>query len=170
MRAITRVVHEIFRQQNDLPRNCAIEARSLLIGNINKQAFLFRSYSESYRKWKTNQGYALRFWILEGDVLSNIRYFRYRRAGASEQDPGGRKGGVMWMAGIPGGVYDSGGKNWSGGGPPMQIALYARFNEFGTAKTPARPVFTPTALQYKKQGYLLKQGGKTLVRIKDKWK
>ncbi|RLA02600.1 MAG: hypothetical protein DRQ42_00220 [Gammaproteobacteria bacterium] len=166
--AISRTVKEIFRQQNNLPRSCAIEARNLLIGNINKQSFLYQSYSKAYRKWKIKMGYPLIYWRLRGDLANNIRFFR-KSAALTSMDPSGRKGGVSWMAGVPGGIYDSGGKNWSGSGAPTQIALYARVNEYGNSKVPARPLFRPTALQYKK-AYLPKQGMRSLLRIRGKWR
>lgn len=104
--------------------------------------------SERYYKWKLKYGMSPeKYWVLYGDLLLNVRYWK-KRAG--------------WFAGVPAGVKDSGGKSWRSSGrsssrksgKKKEIAAYGWIMEgSGTGDPqfhgrggvhPPRPVFEPT--------------------------
>lgn len=161
VRAIKRVVTQVKTQRRIMPRRCAMEAVQLLRGNINKQAFSpYVSYTKKYAKWKRQQGRPSMFWKLTGDLIQAIRVHRITQ--------------TAWMAGISGSAMDSGGKSY-GKGRRVPIGMYARILEYGGnfgsgGKHPKRPVFVPTAHQYRTGGMMMKQADRSFKVIGSKWR
>ena len=164
-KAIKRVILQIRSETRNMPRRCSHDAVSLLRGNINKQVFApYAPYSERYRKWKSERGYPLIFWKLKGDLIMAIKSHRITSGMGQE---------VQYLAGISSTAYDSGAKDYYGRGPRKRIAEYARILEFGGSfgkggNHPARPLFRPTARQYR-HGAMINQGVKSLRNIANKW-
>jgi hypothetical protein len=152
--ALGKTAEEYEKQANDLPKRCAEEFQLLLIKNITTQAFPWvASRSQRYKDWKMQRVGHLKHWILDGDLLGAITHWK-------ESD--------AWIAGIPSGIFDRGGKNYSGGAP-MEIAIYARSLEYGEGTQPARPLFGPSTEQYEKTK-MPEQIEKTAKEIESKWK
>ncbi len=162
LRAIKRTMYQIHAQRRIMPRRCANEASQLLRGNINKQAFTpYTRYTKRYAKWKREQGYPSMFWKLSGDLIRAIRVHRVAH--------------TEWFAGISDSAMDSGGKSY-GKGRRVPIGMYANILEYGgkfpqvNQEHPPRPVFVPTAQQYRKGGLMLKQADKSFKKIASKWR
>lgn len=115
----------------------------LLHINILSQKYAgnYYHYNKKYEEWKRSRGSEDRFWILSGDLLGALTIWKKR---------------FGWIAGIPAGVMDRGGKNYTGKGPPTYIGAYARILEYGgifyEQIHPPRPVFRPTFEEYKASG------------------
>jgi hypothetical protein len=115
----------------------------LLVLNILSQKYSgsYSAYNPLYEAWKRNNSSDMRFWILAGDLIDSLTIWKTKTG---------------WTAGIPAGVVDSGGKNFTGTGSPKYIAAYARILEYGgTFKGQThspRPVFAPTFKEYLQMG------------------
>ena len=151
--------------EDDLPRICATDFSNLLVSNIVTQKYAggYEPLHGFYANWKQLYGKLDGFWQLMGDLLKAIGPFKLGKA--------------TWMGGIPEGVMDSGGKSIRGKGDygkPKPIAMYARVLEYGLShpeagEHPARPLFGPTTLEYKKKGWPIR-GKQSLRRVADKWR
>lgn len=100
-------------------------------------------YVPKYKKWK-NKFYAGKpVWELKGDLAGNLRAFSVPKLGGSGRD---------WVAGVPDGVMDSGGKslNATGSGKRKEIAYYGAINEA------VRPLFKPITNEYASSGWTQK--------------
>lgn len=159
-RAVKRTVRQIFVQRRNMPRRCALEATQVLRGNINKQAYApYQSYTDKYAKWKRQHGYPNMFWKLSGDLIRNIKTHRISH--------------TEWMAGISDSAMGVRG-HYSGNLKRYPIAKYARVLEYGGnfgrgGRHPARPVFRPTAKDYRRS-LMPKQADKSLGIIASKWR
>jgi hypothetical protein len=146
----------LFYGKDEVPRRMAVKAQQEIIAAIVTQKYASRYVpygttvgSERYLKWKriygTGSGKSA-YWQLWGDLLRAITMWKERYAGRH----------YGYMAGIPKGVMDTGGKSWfttiskAGAtkiGDPKPVAFYARVLEFGGNFGPGgkhhpRPVFT----------------------------
>ena len=157
----------------EMPRDMALDCQRQLISNIVSQKYVGewgtgRAYHPRYRVWKEQYGRAggMKFWILWGDLLKNIKVFKENYVG--------RHWG--WKAGIQASAMDTGGKSWLGMGQrgrSKPIAWYARILEYGGVfgeggTHPPRPVFGPTLRDFHKE-----EGPKYLsqaaIRILRQW-
>jgi len=159
---------------NEMPKRGATKFLLLLKSNIISQRYssLYNSLSPGYAEWK---GELDKFWLLKGDFLRSLSAFRSNQsAGILEF------GGGQWMAGVPAGVRDSGGKSWfyprssdkQKKHGSRSIATYAYYGEFGHGgknPQPARPIFVPTLIEYEKDGWP-KQGDDALKYIGRQWR
>ena len=153
--AVNRVDNSVYIAAKQLPYKMALECADLLRRNISTGAIAVPgNYSRKYIEYKQLMVGHQRPWILFGDVLATITVFRH--------DDG-------FMAGIPAGRLDRGEKGWYGTGAPSHIAAYAYANEYGEGNTPERPVFRPTAAQYK-GSRVQSHIDKTKIEIKRHWK
>lgn len=143
MSAIAKVKVAVRTRARNIGYQMGIDYLALVHLNIVNQKYSgsYQNYNPVYRDWKAKQGADLRFWILKGDLLAALTVWRTRRG---------------WTAGIPAGILDSGGKNYTGEGEPSYIAAYARIMEWGGSfqgqDHPARSVFTPTLEEYRRAG------------------
>lgn len=162
VQALHRIDAIVTIQKNQLPYECSIDYKNLVIQNILTQKFAttYRPYSPRYAKWKTQQMLGgSHFWRLYGDLLKSISAFRTSDG---------------WMGGIPAGAMDSGGKSWfstrgSLKGAAKSIAMYAKVMEHGLNRHPARPVFGPTAQEYRQSGYKVR-ASRSLGKIRFGWR
>lgn len=134
----------------ELPRRASLQFVNKLAVAISTEKYSagYAQYHPQYRNWKA-QWASIGWWKIKGDLLASLTTW---------MSPYKTKGG--WMAGIPGGVMDSGGKSWwyrgLGGknkGKRKKIAMIATTGEFGGnfgkgGTHPARPVFQPTMDDY----------------------
>ena len=141
----------------EMPRDMAIHCQRNLVAAVVSQKYVgewggaARQYHPRYRVWKETYGRAggMKFWVLWGDLLRNIKVFKQKYIG--------RHWG--WMAGVQAGVMDQGGKSWRGRGRkgvPKPIAWYGRILEWGGefgegGYHPPRPVFGPTLRDFHKE-------------------
>lgn len=133
--ATNKITNVVYNASKRLPYRMAIAYAELLRRNITTGVMpTYPPYHPKYAEYKTLMVGHLKPWQLFGDVLANITVFRH---------------GKGFMGGIPAGKMDRGGKGWYGTGKPSSIAAYARANEFGQGKTPARPIFRPTFENFK---------------------
>ncbi|MDY0324787.1 MAG: hypothetical protein RBQ87_01270 [Candidatus Cloacimonadaceae bacterium] len=145
-----------------LSYNNAASFRAMLLRNILTQKFAttYAPYSPRYAEWKTQKMLlGSHFWKLFGDVLENITLHR-------------RNDG--WFAGIPEGIYDSGGKSWFATktnrvGKKKPVSMYAIVMEEGLNSHPARPMFGPTLDEYA-AGEWIRQAEQSLKRINEAWR
>ena len=135
-RAVDRVANTVHSMSKRFPYQMALSYADLLRKNLTTGRFsaAYPPYSLRYAEYKRIMVGHLRPWQLFGDVLRSITVFKH---------------GPGFMGGIPAGLFDKGGKGWYGTGSPSAIAAYARANEFGEGRTPARPLFRPTFEQFK---------------------
>lgn len=143
MRAIEKVRRAVRIRAQNIGYQMSLDYSNLLIVNILSQKYSsnYAPYHPLYESWKRDQTAENKYWVLMGDLLSEITVWRTRNG---------------WMAGIPSGVTDSGGKNYTRTGPPKYIAAYARIMEYGgvfrgQTHLP-RPLFGPTFEEYKRAG------------------
>jgi hypothetical protein len=142
LRSLDKLEVAVANLQSKLPFRCAVDVSHRLRENIIKQTYIYPDYEEHYESWKMARVGDTGFWNLYGDLLRSITVFRQ---------------GSHWVAGVPPGVKDSGGKNWSGKGGKKEIGMYGWVMEFGGNYTasgggdhPARPLFNPTLREYMK--------------------
>ncbi|MHA2265879.1 MAG: hypothetical protein ACXAEN_26095 [Candidatus Thorarchaeota archaeon] len=162
MRALQALEKESAKLEKELPRRNAIDYQHLLHKNISSGANIPHvPYSERYAKWKRDYGLYQDVWQLNQYLLNAITFWK-------DDDN-------QWRAGIPAGVYDSGGTSWYGAGDrgaAKPIAMYAKVVEYGLwhgrEGYKARPVFGPTKEEYAKEGYL-KRGERALSQLGAKW-
>jgi hypothetical protein len=141
-----------FWGKDEIPRRMAVKAHQEVIAAIVTQKYAGRYVpygttpgSERYKKWKLIYGSGSgksAYWQLWGNLLRNITFWKERFGGTHHG----------WMAGIPKGAMDTGGKSWfttlgSVKGVAKPIAFYARVLEFGGrfgvgGTHHPRPVFT----------------------------
>lgn len=171
VRGVNGVNKEVHRQAEDLPRKNSIDYVMLLIRNIQTQKFsgTYAPYNPRYAEWKSQYGKRQGFHQLAGDLVNALRSFRIvsTRSGVT----------AAYMGGITQGITDSGGKSWFGEGNKgknKSISMYARVSEFGGnfgrgGVHPARPVFTPTALEYDDGGRNIRSK-ETVSKIKNRWR
>lgn len=156
--SLKAVKRKAFIAAEDLPFKCAIDFRDLLIRNITSQKYSsgYPKYSKEYAKWKSETARAgNKFWVLGGDLLRSLSFFKVKDG---------------WMSGIPPGVRDSGGKSMYGkGGRPVLISVYGRFMELGRRGQEPRELFKPTTNEYAK-GPWQKRGRESLKIIARGWK
>jgi hypothetical protein len=151
---LSRAEHYI---KDEMQRQCARDFSQLVIGNIMEGKYGAASpamppYHPRYALWK-HARYPEHTWILKGDLLKNIHYFKVA-------------GG--WAGGIRAGLMDSGGKSWLGwgNGPSKEIAWYGRILEYGKKK---RPVFTPTTDEFAQERWI-QIGERNLRQITEAWR
>ena len=150
----------------DLPKRLSLKYVEKLRTDISNQTYsgLYPAYNPRYADWKQKVGASLKFWELYGDLYYALQTY--------EEDKG-------WFAGIPEGVYDSGGKSWFGEGnlgEPKPIAMYGwmmewgfRAGRLGAGNHPARPLFQP-ALSSFAVDKAQTMGVESLFMIGDRWK
>jgi len=161
MRATYQLERIALREKNDLPLRCSVEMTNIIRNRVWTQRMPTPTpYVDRYKKWKMEHGLFQIYWALFGDFVGALQPFKVQ-------------GG--WKAGIPSGVYDSGGKSWYGqGGKRKPIAMYAYVMEFGGhygrgGYHPPRPLFGPAMDEYKQYG-LPRQINVSRKKIKDGWK
>jgi len=142
--------------EDEMQRLCAVELSHKQIGNImgGRRFGSYPQYNERYAAWKAKY-FPGPYWILAGDLVRNIRVFPFSKGGT----------GRDWMAGIPSGVYDRGGKSWFGAGnvgAPKPIAMYGKKAE------ELRPMFKPTQDRYAANDWK-NRGEQALGEIKKGW-
>lgn len=143
MTAIANTKAAVRVRAKNIGYQMGIDYLQLLAKNVYSQKYAgtYSPYHPTYREWKAGLGGDMRFHILGGDFLRSLMVWRDKRG---------------WKAGVPAGVLDSGGKNYTGKGAPTYVAAYARIFEWGgTFKGqvhPPRPVFTPTLVEYRADG------------------
>jgi len=159
--AIAKVRSAVYVRAKNIGYQLGVDYLKLVYLNIVNQRYSagYEPYSEKYGKWKSKRGPESRFWILSGDLLQALSMWK--------------KGKFGWVSGIPAGILDSGGKNYSGLGKPTYIGAYGRIMEYGGSFEgqvhPARPVFGPTLEEYKKSG-ALKRLKESRTIIKRNWR
>jgi hypothetical protein len=169
IRALTRVSKQVRRSRQAVPREMAIKFTNTVLTNITSQKFVHtwssraQRYNPKYQIWKRRYGKGGGFWVLWGDLISSITYF---------------KAGDGWMSGVPSGAMDSGGKSWFGKGDqgePKPLAMIARLLEKGGnagrgGKHPKRPVFGPTLVEFRTDG--ARETGRKYLRttIRGAWR
>lgn len=122
-----------------------------------KYANSYKAYSTTYATWKVEEyGSTGGFWKLSGDLLRSLHVYNPENA--------------LVIAGVPGGVLDSGGKSYAGG-KKKHIAMYGAVMEEGLRDSragvhPARPVFEPVFKSFTASQSLAQRG--TMWRIGDK--
>jgi hypothetical protein len=163
MDALDRVKKTAHKEIEDtMQRDCATQFRFRLINNMvgNKFSSRFVPLTKRYAAWKANvyKGYQ-QFWMLGGDLMKNLQVFKDRY---DKQDG--------WMAGIPAGAMDRGGKNWKMNAAPRDISRYARAGEFGGKYQEERPMFRYTQDEFIDDGSLDQFGKAALQRIKLQWR
>ena len=154
--------------QTEMPKRGAIRFLTLLKSNVISQRYgsTYKPLNKQYDEWKGTVG---KFWFLKGDFLRTLSVFVY--------NPWGKIG---WMAGVPQGAKDSGGKSWfyprdsekQNKYGPRSIPTYAYYGEFGHKgkhPQPPRPIFFPTLVDYKRDEWP-KQGDETLKYIGRQWR
>jgi len=158
---------------NHMQRKSATDFTHLIIRNIMNQRYAsgYQEYNDRYREWLVARGYDLRFWVLRYDLVRNIHIFYFPNKTNSK--------GRDYMAGIPSGITDSGGKSWFGVGArrhgnPKSIAMYAHILEFGKGpgpggQHPPRPMFQPTMQEYADSGWITR-GQEALNHIGMGWR
>ncbi len=126
-----------------------------------------RRYSPRYDWWKhVTAGSSGNFWNLYGDLIARLQVFRVD--------------GNNYMAGVPDGLFDSGGKSWFDEGSrkigkPKPIAMYGNVLEFGlkgggkAGNHPARPTFEPALVNfaYNESPQI---GDEMLLKVSGVWK
>jgi len=133
--ATNKVTNQVYNSSKRLPYRMAIAYAEMLRRNIATGTMpTYPPYHPKYAEYKYLMVGHLKPWQLFGDVLANISVFKH---------------GDGFMGGIPAGRWDKGEKGWHGTGKPSAIAAYARANEFGQGRTPARPIFRPTFANFK---------------------
>lgn len=150
----------------DITYRSAVDFQHLVIFNITSQKFAGGwTYSEKYKGWKAKQDVGMDFWKLYGDLVSNIKLFRV-------PGPFGR---VQWVTGVdPSAIAGKSSQMYGKRQKREKVATYARWLEYGRpgrgegGMQPPRPVFSPTMLEYRREGFL-KQGERSLKRIGDSW-
>lgn len=166
LQALSRLETQAQRSKDDLPRLQATDYVHLLHRNIMAQKYLpqWPRYSKRYAEWKAKVGAINKgYWRLFDSLLNNLTVWRVLS---------GRAGERAWKGGIPAHVLDKGGTSWYGTGemgPPKPIAMYARVNEFGDDRHPARPLFVPTKEEYEGKGFP-ERGERELRRLANEWK
>ncbi len=163
----------------EMQRRSAIDFSHLVIRNIMNQRYVStwsargREYNDRYRQWLVSRGYDMRFWLLRYDLVRSVQVFYF----PNKTNPKGRD----FMAGIPSGIMDAGGKGWFGEGArrytrsrPKSIAMYAKILEFGKGpgpggQHPPRPVFQPTMKEYAESGWITR-GKEALNQIGMGWR
>jgi len=163
MAALKRVERRaVFWVEDEMQRLCAIELSHQIIANIYGAKYGASPvpnppYHPRYARWKRQYFPEKMPWRLKNDLVANIRAFPV---------PTIRGIGKDWMAGVPEGVFDSGGKSWLGMGdigPAKSIAMYGKKAE------EKRPLFEPTQDEYAK-GPWLEKGEQTLRTIAEGWR
>jgi hypothetical protein len=155
MKALTRLELKAKRLESQHPFSCANDYQVLVKKNLLTQKFAltYPPYSERYARWKSEtMRMGSHFWMLFGDLFRAITVFKI-----------GKKD---WMAGVPSRIFDKGGKSMfgmAGTGKPKRIAMY------GSVVEKKRPLFSPTADEYKKTGWP-KQGERDLRELGRQWR
>jgi len=158
MLALAKLKAQAMIQRDDMQYHSAVGFHQLLIYNLAHERFksggfgfgAYAPYVSRYAAWKGSTG---GFWILEGDLVSNIVKRKMGR-------PRG------WAVGVNN-VMDSGGKSWlkprGQHGERKSIGMYAEINE------ERRPLFRPTREEYAKDLWP-KEGEKSLKKIGNQWR
>jgi len=158
MLALAKVKAQATIQRDDMQYHSAIEFHQLLIYNLSHERFKgggfgfgrYAPYDPRYAAWK---GSTSGFWILGGDLVSNI----------VKRKIGRPKG---WAVGVND-VLDSGGKSWlkerGKAGKRKSIGMYAKVNE------ERRPLFRPTREEFAKDLWP-REGEKSLKKIGNQWR
>lgn len=127
-----------FWGKNETPRRMAVKAHQEVYAAIVTQKYAGRYVpygttpgSVRYLKWKHIYGVGAgksAYWQLWGDLLRSITFWKETFGGTH----------YGWMAGIPKGIMDAGGKSWFNTmksshitSRPKPVAFYARVLEFG---------------------------------------
>ncbi len=166
MLALAKVKAQAIIQRDDMQYHSAVGFHHLLINNLVHERFKgggfgfgsYAPYNPRYAAWK---GSSSGFWILDGDLVSNI----------VKRKMGRPKGWAVGVNDVP----DSGKKSWlkerGKAGKRKSIGMYAIMNEFGdpARNFPARPLFRPTREEYAKDHWP-KEGMKSLVKIGNQWR
>lgn len=165
LRALSRLEVQVRLQAKVMPYRSAVDYQHLVISNLTSQRFAggYAPYSDqplghhgSYAEWKLKQGLGTQYWKLYGDLVQNIKVF---------------KAGDNWMAGVTPGVMASVSSSLFGkarGVRKVLISQYALWMEYGRRGQPARPLFTPTKVEYRRRGFVI-QGQKALRALKRGW-
>jgi len=163
LNALDRVLRTSNSQADILPYLASVDCLNLLRRNIMTQKYApYAPYNPRYRLWKEQYGAPTGFWVLFGDLVKALSSWK-------EKDK-------QWIAGIPAGVKDSGGKSWFGKGDKgdiKSIAMIAHVMEFGGSfgkggHHPPRPLFVPTMKEYEKEG-LPKRIRESTAKVKGSW-
>lgn len=109
-----------------------------------KFAGSYAPYHPRYANWKAQYFATTGFLVMRGSMVNSLSVFRDR----SYKN--------RWYGGLPPDLPMVPGSSWygpPGTGKSKSIAMYAYLNEFGGTKSPARPVFVPTKLEYEREGF-----------------
>jgi hypothetical protein len=156
MSGLNRIIRFATIEKDRLPMRQAVGYVNLLRANLVSNKFVHPPYSEDYAAWKAKQPWAMKGnWKLKGDLLKSLTAFK-------------PSVGDGWRGGIPADAMDSGGKNWSGKGPPKSIAMYARTLEYALAGQKKRAVFIPTLQEYRVGG-AVREMNQTAMELIKRW-
>ena len=163
--AVVNVDKQATYEAKNNPEKGATEFYQMLFRNIMQGRYTgaFAKHTKDYKKWKagvTSKGY----WRLQDHVLQYLNAFK-----VSHPNRGGRRV-YAWMGGIPNGIKVT---SWSWYGKKYnqvkELAVYAKYVEYGTSQMPARPVFGWTTESYWRAGFLTRKLSQSRKKIKDKW-
>lgn len=130
--ALKRMKRRLEMEARDLPRRLAQRYAYFVAKAITTQKYAatYAPYSPAYERWKyTTMGYSGGFWELRGYVL---RYLQAWPVGL-----------YQWIGGLPSSISVP-----KVGGGSISLVQYAKENEYGTRKIPARPLFAPSLIDF----------------------
>jgi hypothetical protein len=165
--ALTKVQATAQIESVDITYRSAVDYQHLVIFNLNSQKFAggYAPYSKKYGAWKDKLNVGMDFWKLYGDLVQNIKLFRVP----------GAFGRVQWIAGVdPSAIASTSSQMFGDKQKKEKVSKYARWMEYGRpgrgegGRQPPRPLFGPTMIEYKKDGFI-KQGERSLKRIEQSW-
>jgi len=163
--ALARVERTIRFHAEDMQRRCALEYKILIAENLisNRYAMSYPRYNRRYADWKyrtlREAGYAAGgYWDLTRTLVRSIGIRKVKAMQYhSGITPGAMAPSTSWFS------------DTFGTGRSVEVDFYAKINEFGGRRHPARPVFTPTMFEYASNKWL----GQALVSmrsIQSKWR
>jgi hypothetical protein len=137
-RAVRNLKKEALLAEKQLPFKGATEYRNMVLSNLTHQRFGWQRLSPQYAEWKKEHGYPAKHWMMRGELIAAVKVFRAK--GIRNKDG--------WAGGVDPNAYAPhiGWSNMPRGN--IKIVKYALWNEEGTRKQPARPLFMPTAWGY----------------------
>ena len=153
IRALTKVEYRAnIVIEDEMQRTCAQELSGNIYNAIQSGKYTnYPAYTDRYARWKEQYFSDRRFWELKGDLAEALQAFSVAKAGR----------GRDWVAGVPNGIMDSGGKSWLGDGSgsdhQKEIAMYGAVNE------EKRPLFGPETREYIPSWKI--HAGSALIRI-----
>jgi len=144
-------------EQNDLPMRSAIDYFTRVSSNIATQKFAsqWAPLNQRYREWKEFVFGDDKWWYMSGALQRSLTAFKTKDG---------------WFGGVPG---DATAPSWSWfgtrPGPPVSIAEYGFWTEYGRQGQAPRPLFVPTLEEFIEEGWPV-QSNVTAIKIVEAWR